>query len=356
MKRFAFIGYPLSWDLWYKFKPEFRKYTEEQAKAILKQSDPFIASSIRGVKSINGEEIEGDFVLVPLLPEQILELDPSFVVGKIVDAGKLAQAKGDKIVGLGGLTSVVGNQGEMVAKRLDIAVTTGNTYTAAMTAEATFKAAASMQIEMDKAKVAIIGATGAIGSICSHLFAEQCREITLVARNVRRLNDFGRLLSSLYKAQVKPTPNINEAIGDADIVIAATSSPTVLIDIKDLKPGCLVCDVATPRNVSYSLMKSRKDVLVIDGGLIRPPGNLKIDFDIGLPKGTAYACLSETMILTFENRFENYTLGRGVSLDKAREIIALGKKHGFALSEFKSFGKTVSEEDIKIVREKARKR
>jgi fatty aldehyde-generating acyl-ACP reductase len=352
IKRFAFIGYPLSWDLWYKFNPEFKKYSEIQAKAMMTQTPPFIASNIRGVQSINGEQIVGDFILTPLLPEQILELDPTFVIDRIVEAGKLAEAKGAKIVGLGGLTSVIGNQGELVAKRLNIAVTTGNTYTAAMTAEATFKAAELMQVDLARAKVAVIGATGSIGTVCSHLFAEKCREMRIVARNPKRLKSFGALLSDSYKAKTKAFTNIDEAVNDTDIIIAATNSPTILIDVKDLKSGCIVCDVATPRNVSYSSSKSRNDVLVIDGGLIKPPGEMKIDFDIGLPPGIAYACLSETMILTFENRFENYTMGSGISMDKVKEITALGKKHGFSLSEFQSFGHTVTKQDIEELKQR----
>jgi predicted amino acid dehydrogenase len=355
MKRFGFVGYPLSWDLWCQFRPEFKKYPEVQAKAIMKQTAPFFASLISGVQSVNGEKIEGDFIIVPLLPEQILELDPSFVIGRIIEAGKIAQSLGDRIIGLGGLTSVVGNQGEIVARKLDIAVTTGNTYTAAMTAEATFKAAKLLGIKIAKAIVVVIGATGSIGKVCSHLFAEKCADMRIVARNTRKLKSFRSLLGDLYKAKVKAFVDIDEAIKDADIIITATNSPTVLVDVKDLKSGCVVCDVATPRNVSCSSRKLRRDVLVIDGGLIKPPGEMKVGLNIGLPPGVAYACLSETMILTFENRFENYTIGGGVSLDKVREIISLGEKHGFSLSEFKSFGKTITGADIEKIREKVNK-
>ena len=36
------------------------------------------------------------------------------------------------------------------------------------------------------------------------------------------------------------------------------------------------------------------------------------EFDMGLPRGTALACMSETMVLGLENRLEPYTLGRGI--------------------------------------------
>lgn len=39
--------------------------------------------------------------------------------------------------------------------------------------------------------------------------------------------------------------------------------------------------------------------------------------DIGLPKGIAYACLAETIVLALEGRFENFTLGRNIEWEKS---------------------------------------
>ncbi len=50
-------------------------------------------------------------------------------MAKIIRAAQVAQDTGAKIVGLGAMTSVVGDQGITVAKHVDIAVTTGNSYT-----------------------------------------------------------------------------------------------------------------------------------------------------------------------------------------------------------------------------------
>ena len=353
MKRFGFIGYPLNLDLWIKFDPQAKELPFEILKKRMADSKPVIVSKITGVESINGEEIEGSLVLIPLFPDQILDLDTKLVINKISEACELVKSQGGKIVGLGGLTSVVGNQGVLVAKQVDIAITTGNSYTAAMTVEATNKAAELMGIDIKNAKVAIIGATGSIGKICSYAFAEKAKETVLIARNQKRLIELQKQLKNQFNTNVTQSREINDEIKNADIVIAATSSPQILVDIKDLKKGCLVCDVAVPRNVSFESKELRADVLVIDGGLIKPPGKMKIAIDIGLPQEIAYACLSEVMILAFENRFENFTLGNGLDVNKVREITKLGIKHGFTLSEFKSFGKTVTKSDIRRIRENA---
>ncbi len=349
-KKYAFIAYPLSLELLYKLDPELKKIDEKKLRELLAEKPPCVASKISGVQSASTREIiDGEIILVYLLPDQMLTMDSSFVIRRIAEAGLLAQKNGAKIIGLGGLTSVIGNQGTMIAKKLKIAVTTGNSYTAAMTIEAAEKAAGIMGIDLKAAKVSVIGATGSIGSACAHYFADRCRHVNIVARNIRRLKALSADLNELYKSTVEIHQNVKQSVKDADVVITATSFPLTLIDVEDLKSGAVVCDVATPRNVSYQSKTKRKDVLVIDGGLIEPPGKMKTDIDIGLPESTAYACLSETMILTFENRIENYTIGRGLDLNKVREIKKLGDKHGFKLSEFKSFGEKVKDSDIKQI-------
>jgi predicted amino acid dehydrogenase len=95
---------------------------------------------------------------------------------------------------------------------------------------------------------------------------------------------------------------------------------------------------------------TRKDVLVIDGGVIRPPGDVRFNFFFGLPPGLAFACMAETMILTLEGRFESYSIGGNISSERVREIGLLAQKHGFELSDLKSFGKTITTEDLNAVR------
>jgi len=86
-------------------------------------------------------------------------------------------------------------------------------------------------------------------------------------------------------------------------------------------------------------------------GVIRPPGDCRLNFYFGLPEGLAFACMAETMILSLEKRFESYSLGGNLTAEKVDEILSWGDRHGFRLAEPRSFGKTITPEDIKRVRE-----
>jgi fatty aldehyde-generating acyl-ACP reductase len=54
------------------------------------------------------------------------------------------------------------------------------------------------------------------------------------------------------------------------------------------------------------------------------------------------------MILALEERCENYSLGRDLTVSQVREIQRLGKKHGFKLAGLRSFERALTKEDLKI--------
>lgn len=112
------------------------------------------------------------------------------------------------------------------------------------------------------------------------------------------------------------------------------------------------CHVFT-RDVSEAVAKERNDVLIIEGGVIEVPGDVDFHFSFGFPPKTAYACMSETMILALEGRYESFTLGKDISVERVEEITRLADKHGFKLAGFRSFERAVTDEKIAEIRKNA---
>jgi hypothetical protein len=94
-------------------------------------------------------------------------------------------------------------------------------------------------------------------------------------------------------------------------------------------------------------------VLVIESGEVLIPGDIDFGYDIGLPPKTAYACLAETALLAMEGRFEDYTLGREITIERVKEIYHLFKKHGFQIAGLRSFGEYVTDDFVADKRELA---
>ncbi len=349
---FAFILHPLELeDIFRKFK-FMRSWPKFMVNAITRRIPPFINSRITGISTPYGK-VEGCFVGLPLTSEQMLKLPPEVTMRKIIAAGKKAAYSGAKIVGLGAMTAVVGDAGVTVARNLDIAVTTGNSYTVATALEGTQKAVSLMGMDIDKAEVVVLGATGSIGSVCARILARKANYLTLIARDPSRLEKLAEEILKDTGLAVKTTSQLKEAVCSADVIISVSSAAETLIEPEDLKPGVVVCDVARPRDVSVKVAEKRDDVLIIEGGVVEVPGDVNFNFNFGFPPQTAYACMAETMILALEGRYENFSLGRNLTVDQIDEISNLASKHGFKLAGFRSFEKALQPEDIKSIKEKA---
>lgn len=352
MDKFAFIIHPLDLeDLTRKYSFA-DKLPRPWLEKIITLLPPIKAAHITGVKS-KYTQVEGWFVGCTLTAAQMVNLPAEMVIKKIIQSGKMAEKLGAKIVGLGAMTSVVGDAGITIAQHLKIPVTTGNSYTVATAVEGAKKAADLMGIDIKKAKVTIVGATGSIGAVCAQLLARDVRDLNLVARNHTKLEKLAKKLIYEYGLAVNVTSNIKKILPESDIVIAVTGSAETVIEPKDLKPGAIICDVARPRDVSKRVAEERDDVLVIEGGVVEVPGDVEFNLNFGFPPKTSYACMAETMILALEKRFESFTLGRELTVNQVEEISKLAAKHGFKLAGFRSFERAVSDEHITRIKSRA---
>lgn len=344
MDNFAFVIHPVSpkQDVARKYPLLGRVLPTALIHFFSRFWPPVYISHITGVRSeATGKEIEGWLLACPFTIKQMLQLPPQTVYNKIVQTGRLAQRYGARILGLGAFTSVVGDGGITIAQRLNIPVTTGHSLTVALAVEALAEAASSKGIRLESATAAVVGATGSIGSACAELLAPLVKDLVLIGRleshlaqmqaqveaagsQSRRGRDAGR-----YGArQVRTSTHIGD-VGEADLVLSATSAARPIIQPQHLKHGAIVCDVALPRDVSPQVERERDDVLVIKGGVVDVPGKVDFGFDFGLLPGQAYACMAEAMVLALEERYENYSLGKQVRVERAREIAQLARKHGF---------------------------
>jgi len=351
---FAFILHPLDkQDIAKKYK--FARYLPLFAvEQMIRKLPPKLVSEITGVRSLTGAEVKGWFVGLPLMPRQLLRMDEQFVLSRIIEAARIAEDLGAGVVGLGAYTSVVGDAGITVDKNVTIAVTTGNSYTVYTAIEGVKEAARLLEIDVARARAAVVGATGSIGRVCSQLIAQDVAEVVLVGRDQGRLEE---ARASFGPGNYTIMTDVHRALKDADLVVAVSSAVDAVIQPRNLKPGAVVCDVARPRDVSVAVARRRPDVLVIEGGVVAVPGDVDFGFDFGFPPKTAYACMAETMIIALEGdgNYVSYTLGRDLALDQVRRIGELAAKHGFRLAGFRSFEREVTEQQIESVRRAARR-
>ncbi len=358
MDSFAFIIHPIDpkRDVSRKFPLLGKILTERQIDFFSTFFPPIYLSEIEGITSAaTGKQIKGWFIACPYTPRRMMELGEQTVYRKIIETGRMAEKLGAQMLGLGAFTSVVGDAGVTIAKALDIPVTTGDSYTVALAVQAIRKAAGVMEIPLPAATAAVVGATGAIGRVCAELLAGDVRRLLLIARDEKKLVELRERLKPGAKAELVISTRMDR-LAEAELILTVTSAIQEVIHPGDLRSGSVVCDVARPRDVSAMVAKVRNDIFVIDGGMVDVPGPVDFHFNFGFPPGKAYGCMAETIALTLEGRFEDYTVGKDITIERVNEITAMAEKHGFRLSGFRSFEREVTEEQIEAIRRNIRTR
>ncbi len=364
ISRFAFVIHPLSQEQ-FKLEKTVKPFIKipgavDAVEKVVAYAPPWVYSKVTGIKSPTGAEAEGWLITVGGTPKQMMSHSPEFTYKRLLMAARMAKRLGAQIMGLGAFTKVVGDAGVTVAKKADIPITTGNSYSASGALWAAADAVRRMGlIEIEggkkiKGKTMVFGATGAIGSVCSRLLAMAFDEVYLCGRNIIKLMTLKEsILAESPNVKIHTVVNPDKYLEDMDVIVTATSGMgKTILDITKVKPGCVITDVARPLDLSPEDVAKRPDVLVIESGEILLPGEPKMK-DIGLPPKVAYACLAETIVLALERRFEVFTIGRDIEWEKVKTIYKMGLKHGMKLAAISGVNGVFTDEDIVRVRDLA---
>ena len=349
VKGFVVMGHPYNFQhlmrIFKVFKPDVANITPEFLLRIFQMAPSYRSSDIRNFRSETGQTVDGYFVMCPIIPDMV-HLNPEIVFEKVLDGCRIGERLGAGILALGGFTSIVGEKYfDKLRRQVRMPVTTGNTFTAAMALAGVRRACQMMEIPLHAARAVIIGGTGDIGSACARVLAREVSELVITGRTPASVRDVEKQLKKEKGAKIFSGMDNNAAVKKADIVIAAASSSQSVVDINFIKPGAVVCDVAYPKNISY-VSKHRDDIFVFSGGISTVPTPFDLGFDVGLPSpNILYGCFAESIILSLEGRYENFSEGKGrIQPEKIELIQTWGEKHGFRLAPFYWGDRLVSEE------------
>jgi fatty aldehyde-generating acyl-ACP reductase len=338
---FAFIGHPRTLsDVPRKF-PFASLLPLNVVERWFRYQWPFVASYITGLTLASGTPTLGAMLISPLTTEQMIR-NPRLARQRVLQTVQLAEKMGAKIAGLGAFTSIITRDGQELKEKVRIGLTTGNAQSAAVAVQNVLHAAALTNLSLPHATVAIVGGAGSVGSACSKILARLVG--TLLIIDIKK-DELQILVTQLVDqpATVKGMTSLDH-VQEADVIIATTNNPYILLTAAHLKPGAIVIDAAQPKNVSGDVPLQRPDVLVIESAVVRTP-NVDVHFDLDLGAREALGCLSETMILTAIGWDGHYSLGKA-DPSQTEHITALGRSLGFRLAPFRNSVGYVTEEDL----------
>ncbi|UWQ35741.1 aminotransferase class III-fold pyridoxal phosphate-dependent enzyme (plasmid) [Leisingera sp. M527] len=388
--RFGFIVHQLETDDLQNLDPLLRQVTRSQRDVLtnlLGEFDEPILLSRARIKGKDGSSAVGDFILLPRSARQLLAMPQDDACELVQKCVNLAVKRGARIVGLGGYTSIVTRGGSRIDP-LGQAVTTGNGFTIEAALMAADRATTTLGRSQSDATAAIIGAAGSIGSGMVQMISARARRLYLFVNPATPLEkSFLRLKRSLaaglkasrdgelparagsvldramklMDGQTDPaalaeqllrdpayfviSDNCSRDLRNADIIYSATSSTDKLITPEDLRPQSVVCDLSRPGNISYRCREERDDVLIMDGGVIAYPGRPQLALGIPMPKGVAFACIAETVMLALRKHYENTSVGAAPSHREVSMLREIAAGTGFELADLRAFDKPIGRVD-----------
>ncbi len=292
------------------------------------------------VTSPTGRTIQGAYIDSVFVPEMLRRFKTA--KRKVIKAMELAQRSGIDITALGGFTSIIFEDMNLLREQRVSAVeldwkrfTTGNTHTAWVICQQVETNAPRLGIDLARARVAVVGATGDIGSaVCRWLQRRGVAELLLVARRPQPLVELqetlgaGRILS------------LQEALPEADVVVWVASLPQSLeIDAAQLPNPCLMIDGGYPKNLDSKA--AGPGVHVLKGGIVEFWQDIGWQMmevaEMAVPQRQMFACFAEAILLDFEELHTNFSWGRNnITLEAMDRIGEASLRHGFKALELES--------------------
>jgi acetylornithine/succinyldiaminopimelate/putrescine aminotransferase/predicted amino acid dehydrogenase len=325
-------------DDFLSLEPAFARMNAPERERFLEHNVPRLAPVVMSaveVRSLAGDAVRFFPILLPVTSRwmkrqlEARELGlPQALVQQGVD---LARSLDCQLVSLGQYTSIVTLNGTQVAPR-GMGVTSGNSYAIALAVQAIERAQAETGLRPEESVLVIVGAGGNIGRTCAELLAPRYRRTVLVgsARPGARLR---------LQEFVKHLPNTTAATDPAalragDVVLVAINAVDAPLREECFKPGALVCDLSVPSALPGSAAASR-DLFVIKGGIAALPYGEDLEFvGFPLPRGQAYGCMAEAMLLGYAG-VRDGTFAGNLSREHVLEVTRLAEAHGFSLADYK---------------------
>jgi len=323
-ERTALIAHPVDTDIFFSWLDSIgldKKCSREEALQQFKEAAPCTIKLFDGLSFDGSRTIDAELIMVPFLP-QMNDISIRKTVEKIDAALALAKSHGCTVAAMGGFTSIVlqNVEGDFERKH-GIRITSGNTLTAAIIIRSIEEIVMRFGIDLSSSTLAIIGASGDIGSGCMEYFSTRVKKMYCSARGIPALAAVMGRYRDTASAEMIMTDNNTEAVSGADICIFVTSANAALFTQRDFRPGTIVCDASAPVNIKLD-GELREDVFIYHGGIAYVPFVLDAGFDIGLASSrTFYGCQLEGLLIGL-HPYLPCSWGRGnISLEKINAFL-----------------------------------
>jgi predicted amino acid dehydrogenase len=318
-EKVAFVAHPVDGDIFKSYISSLRPDKAYDDRLLLKLFEWAKTYQVKEFPSLSldaSRHVDAELFMVPFLPE-MQSISVRKVIEKIDGALDLARKRGCTVAAMGGFTSIVlQNLEDNFSRKHNIRITSGNTLTAALIIRSIEEIACRFGLDLASVTMAVIGASGDIGSACSEYFSSRVYKLICTARSIPTLSMSVERFGTKATAEIELTDDNRDAVQRSSICIFVTSAHVALFSEDDFRPGTVVCDASAPQNIVIR-NELRDDVFIYHGGIASIPFSVDVDFDIGLAdSGMFYGCQLEGLLCALHPELP-CSWGRGnITMDK----------------------------------------
>ena len=343
-------------------------WTSYLPKGLLKRTaahiPPVFVGRVREITSTQTEQnAEASLLMLGGTPDEFAQRDTNFVYRRLLRAARMAEQLGARLMGVSAFSDAMGEASELVSHKTGIAITSGRSLSAVATIEAAQAAVLQMSEHTDlrDVTVAVTQASNKSMAACIRYLAPKCPRLTLVDSRPEQLIALKKQIEQENpNAQITISTSAADAINHADLILTMMPTSTQNtgerpFELTLCQPGAVICDFSRPTTFPIEEAQLRPDILIIHAGKFRMPGEPKFEFDFGLPDRLIHPSFVEAAVLAIEERFQDFSVGNELSVEKLREIITLTHKHGFVMDGLRSYDQILSKQEIEERRQEAEK-
>jgi acetylornithine/succinyldiaminopimelate/putrescine aminotransferase/predicted amino acid dehydrogenase len=316
-------------------EPALAALQDDQCRELMGRIQPVLAPfrlARESIRSALGHSVDLSVIALPFTAAHALAAlrgqQEARVLTQVQAAVDLAAQLGCSLVGCGGYTSILSDNCRTLITE-GLGVTSGNSLTAAVTAEALLRAAERRAIE--PRMLGVVGASGNIGAMLCELTSERVERVVLVGRAgaASRLRRVADRLSCPVTISTRL-----DALRDCSLILSATNAVEPIILPEHIGPRpVVICDAAVPQDVSAAVPAQRPNAVVLRAGLVRLPLGQELRCaGISVAPATVYACLAEVALLGLSGVQGSFSYG-ALRMENVRLIRALADHHGFTAEE-----------------------
>jgi predicted amino acid dehydrogenase len=258
-------------------------------------------------KNMFNDRIFFSFIVLPLDSAELERLHRQNkkykIVEKIQKAVDMAAREGARYISLGGYTSILTNNGMSVVAPAGSSIITGNTLTAASGIRRIEEEMHHREAFQKDNALAIIGASGNIGTILTEHFVQQKEyfdHIILFCRKKENKQQLHQLLDEIdidWQHYIDISTDLFR-LRECNIIIITTntSDPIIFPHHLDSQKPILIADNSVPPAICEEI-KSMPNVRVLPlASYVKLPDDPDFIISAYTPPGTSFCCAAEAML------------------------------------------------------------